>query len=349
MGVRDIEYVELYASERKSAFDYFVSSMGFAAVAESEGRDTRSVLLRQGGVQILLTTGPGTREFLEVHGDGIADIAVTCDDVDATYDAALAAGARSVDGSGSARSVTGFGGVRHTLLPVGASGSDGLPPDRAWTAAADTGSATGSVPAPAAAGGRISSLDHVAVCLEAGTLADYKQFYAEAFGLALYSAEYVAFGDQAMDSLVVRSASGGVTFTLIEPDKKKSAGQIDAFLDRNNGSGVQHLAFLVDEIVPAVRELGDRGVQFLSTPGAYYDLLGKRFPEMGEEIAELRSAHVLADRDEWGYLLQLFTRSPYEHNTLFYEFIQRRGSRGFGSSNIRALYEAVERGRLAAE
>jgi 4-hydroxymandelate synthase len=198
-------------------------------------------------------------------------------------------------------------------------------------------------------GGRIQLLDHVAICVRGDTLADYADFYTNAFEVSRYSTEYVQLGDQAMDSIVVRNLSGGITFTLVAPDAKKSPGQLDAFLDRNGGPGVQHLAFLVDEIIPAVRESRDRGVEFLRAPGAYYDMLIDRLIGMREEIADLQATDVLADRDEWGYLLQLFTRSPYERNTLFYEFIQRRGARGFGSANIRALYEAVERDRQAAE
>lgn len=133
---------------------------------------------------------------------------------------------------------------------------------------------------------------------------------------------------------------------LFEPDPSRQPGQIGAFLDRNSGLGVQHLAFGVDDIIAAVSEYRKRGITFLKTPASYYDLLADRLPGVREEIAQLRAADVLADRDEWGYLLQLFTRSPYQRNTLFYELIQRRGAQGFGA-NIRALYEAVERDRLA--
>jgi 4-hydroxymandelate synthase len=339
MAVREIEYVELYVSDKQPAVDYLASSLGFAQIAASaeDGRD--SVLLRQGTVQLLVTAGPATREFLDAHGDGIADIAFTCDDVAATRDAAVAAGA-SVSGSAPGGPVaSGFGGTCHTLLPVPADAATRLPAGRRWTAAS---------PADRPAG-RIRLLDHVAVCLEGGTLADYADFYRDAFGLVRYSTEYLEVGDQAMDSIVVRSPSGGVTFTLLEPDPTKSAGQLDAFLARNGGPGVQHLAFGVDEIIPAVREFRDQGVEFLRTPASYYDMLAERLAGLHGEIADLRAAHVLADRDEWGYLLQLFTRSPYERNTLFYELIQRRGARGFGSANIRALYEAVERDRLAAQ
>lgn len=338
MGAQDIGYVELYASNRQAAIDYFVLSLGFTVAAESTDDELSSVLLRLGGVRLVVTSGPGTEEFLDTHGDGIADIAFTCDDVAATYAAAVAAGAAVRGPAAGNPVVRGFGGVRHTLLPHRC--GEQLPVGRTWTA----------IPVPAAAWrGRCRALDHVAICLEAGQLQEYVGFYADVFGLAWYSSEYVQAGGTAMDSVVVRSPSGAVTFTMLEPDSARDPGQLDSFLARNSGAGVQHLAFEVDEIIPAVRELRARGVEFLSTPPAYYDRLAERLSGLCPEIADLRATHVLADRDEWGYLLQLFTRSPYERNTLFYELIQRRGARGFGSANIRALYDAVEQDRLAAQ
>jgi 4-hydroxymandelate synthase len=340
MAALDIEYIELYVSDMVPAIDYFLSSLGFRRVTECADYDRDSVLLRQGSMQLVITAGRATSEFLDAHGDGIADIAFTCDDVAGTVDAAVAAGAPMIDSESGNPVVAGFGGVRHTLLPVSQEPGARLPAGRTWT----------SVPsAPVSPEGRIRLLDHVAVCVEAGTLEGYADIYEDGFGLSRYSSEYTEIGDQAMDSIVVRSSSGGITFTLLAQDSTKHAGQIDAFLDRNSGPGVQHLAFEVDDIIPAVHKFRNQGVDFLSTPGTYYDMLLERFPEMRAEIADLRAAHVLADRDEWGYLLQLFTRSPYERNTLFYELIQRRGARGFGSANIRALYEAVERDRMAAQ
>ncbi|HTX85456.1 MAG TPA: 4-hydroxyphenylpyruvate dioxygenase [Streptosporangiaceae bacterium] len=340
MAARNIEYVELYASDRQSAIDYFTFSLGFTQVAESVDQGKHSVLLRQGDVQLIITAGPGTQEFLDAHGDGVADVALSCDDIVASRDAAVAAGALEVSSMPGELTVSVFGGICHTLCPISAEPGTPRPPGRTWIST--------SLPAVQPIG-RIRLLDHVAMCLEGGTLSDYADFYMDAFGLARYSSEYVVLGDQAMDSIVVRSPPGGITFTLVAPDPAKGPGQLDAFLNRNEGPGVQHLAFLVDDIIPAVREFRDQGVEFLSTPATYYEMLLERFSDMREEIADLRAAHVLADRDEWGYLLQLFTRSPHERNTLFYELIQRRGARGFGSANIRALYEAVERDRLAAE
>jgi 4-hydroxymandelate synthase len=339
MVAQEIEYVELYTADQSAVLDYYISALGFTRVAMSAGGAMNSVLLRQGKVQLIVTTGPGTARFLDEHGDGIADIALNCDDVAAVANAAALAGTHVHTTDVGHPVVTGLGGVSHTLLPMPASGNPGLPPGRCWTVAP-----TASV----IPGAQIRLLDHVAICLEGNALADHADSYLAAFGLARYSSEYTALGDQAMSSIVVRSPSGGITFTLVAPDPLRSPGQLNGFLARNGGPGVQHLAFAVDHIIPVVEEFSGRGVEFLSVPPGYYDKLAERLPGLSAEIGELRAASVLADRDEWGYLLQLFTRSPHERNTLFYEFIQRQGAHGFGSANIRALYEAVERDRMTA-
>jgi 4-hydroxymandelate synthase len=337
MGARDIEYIEFCVYDKAAAVDYFVHSVGFALVAESSGHGTDSALLRQGSAQLMITAGPAVGEFLERHGDGVADIALTCEAVDAMLAAGAAAGFSALDPVFGNPALPGFGDVRHTLLPAAPAGRRRPPPGRDWA---------GPPSAPGRPAEHIRRLDHVAVCLPAGTLAACAATYQQVFGLSEYSGEYTELGDQAMNSIVVRSPSFGVTLTLLEQDATRSAGQIAAFIDRNGGAGVQHLAFEVDDIIAAVREFRGAGVDFLSTPATYYEMLADRIPELRAEIADLCASYVLADRDEWGYLLQLFTDSPYERKTLFYELIQRRGARGFGSKNIRALYEAVERDRM---
>jgi 4-hydroxymandelate synthase len=337
VAAEDIEYVELYTSDERSAVEYFVSSFGFTLIAESAGDGSHSSLLRQGSVQLVVTAGRGTEEFLEAHGDGVADIAFACDDVNQAFETAVAAGAPAIGSEPHRQAVSGLFGARHTL--VARSAGSRFPVGRTWV----------SLPqSPVRPAGRIRLLDHVAVVVEGGTLADAADHYTSAFGLPRYSDEYVEIGEQGLDSIVVRSPSGGITFTILEQDPAKKPGQLEGFLARYGGSGVQHLAFLVDDIVSAVRDYGDHGIDFLSTPGAYYDMLVERLPDVWGEIADLRRTNVLADRDEWGYLLQLFTRSPYQRNTMFYELVQRRGARGFGGANIKALYEAVERDGLAA-
>jgi 4-hydroxymandelate synthase len=335
---QDVAYVELYTGDHRSALDYFVSALGFTRVAESSGSAGNSVLLRQGGVRLVVTEGPSARAFLDAHGDGIADIAFSCGDVAATRDAALAAGASLVASEPGRVVVSGVGDVCHTL--IAARDATRLPAGREWTDVLPGG-------AGPEAWSWIRLLDHIAVCVTSGTLVECADFYVDGFGLSRYSGEYTEMGEQAMDSIVVRSPSGGITFTLLEQDMSKKPGQIEGFLSRNDGPGVQHLAFGVDNIISAVHDFSGRGIEFLHTPSAYYSMIAARLPEIQAEIADLRAADVLADRDEWGYLLQLFTRSPYRRNTLFYELIQRRGARGFGSANIKALYEAVERDGLA--
>ena len=305
-------------------------------MAECVGDGRRSSLLRHGTVQLVVTAGRGTEEFIEAHGDGIADIAFGCDDPAQTCERAMAAGASLVNSAPGKLAVSGFGDTRHTLVTRSAGAS--LPSDRAWKPVCEA----------SARPGRIWLLDHVAILVEGGTLTDYADFCTEAFGLARYSGEYIEIGEQAIDSIVVRSSSGGITFTILEQDQSKKPGQVEGFISRHGGPGVQHLAFLVDDIVSAVHEYSGQGVEFLDSPNAYYEMLAHRLPGIKEEIADLRATNVLADHDEWGYLLQLFTRSPYKRNTLFYELVQRRGARGFGTANIRALYEAVERDESGA-
>lgn len=338
----DVEYIEIYTSDQRKTTNYFLSSFGFQEEARGRAEGLETVLLRQNGLQLMVTSGPGTEEFLAAHGDGIIDIAFSCEDPAAAAAGALAAGGTDLTAPGTAIPVvSGFGAVRHSLVHRPADRPRALPAGRDWQVTAD----------PAAGGGvanELRLLDHIAVCLQAGTLHDTVRYYIDGFGFEQFYSEYVTVGEQAMDSIVVRSPSTGITFTIIEPDLTKKPGQIDEFLQRNGGAGVQHLAFLVDEIIPAVLEYEARGITFLRTPDTYYDVLAERISGLDETIADLRKTNVLADRDEWGYLLQLFTRSPFERRTLFFELIQRHGAKGFGSANIRALYEAVERARESA-
>jgi 4-hydroxymandelate synthase len=336
VAAQDIEYIEIYTSDRRSAVEYFVSSFGFIPIAESASDGTHSSLLRQGTVQLVITAGRGTEEFLEAHGDGVADIAFACDDVNQAFEMATAAGASVITSGPDVRVISGLFGTRHTLVTRSAGSRS--PVGRTWV---------GLPQSPVLPAGHIRLLDHVAVVAESGKLADSADYYTNAFGLPRYSDEYVEIGEQGLDSIVVRSTCGGITFTILEQDPTKKPGQLEGFLVRYGGPGVQHLAFLVDDIISAVRDYGDRGIDFLSTPSMYYKMLADRLPDIRAEIAGLRSTNVLADRDEWGYLLQLFTRSPYKRNTMFYELVQRRGARGFGVANIKALYEAVERDGLA--
>ncbi|GGV12623.1 VOC family protein [Streptomyces spectabilis] len=206
----------------------------------------------------------------------------------------------------------------------------------------------GFVPVPGAGDGStegvgLVEVDRVAVCLEAGDLDATALFYRRALGFQEVFQERIVVGDQAMESKVVRSAvTGAVTLTLVEPDPRAKAGQIDEFLKSHHGPGVQHLAFSGDDAVRAVRTLAARGVTFLKTPGTYYDLLGERIGLRTHALDELRATNLLVDEDHGGRLFQIFTASAHPRDTLFHEVIERQGARTFGSANIKALYEAVE-------
>jgi len=152
-----------------------------------------------------------------------------------------------------------------------------------------------------------------------------------------------------MDSKVVQSRSGAVTFTLIEPDLSQQPGQIDDFLRNHGGAGVQHIAFAAEDIVKAVGLITSRGVEFLDTPASYYSLLPRRLRLARHTVDELQGLNVLVDEDHDGQLFQIFSRSVHPRNTLFLEVIERLGARTFGSGNIKALYEAVELQRARDE
>jgi len=191
--------------------------------------------------------------------------------------------------------------------------------------------------------GLLRSIDHLAVCVPSGELDRTVNDYQSIFGFTQIFEERIIVGAQAMDSKVVQNESGGLTLTILEPDITKKPGQIDEFVRAHGGAGVQHVAFRTDDITAAVREFSKRGVRFLSTPSSYYDVLTERLGALAVPVDELRELNILADRDHWGLMLQIFTESRHPRNTLFYEVIDRRGGRTFGSNNIKALYEAVDR------
>ncbi|AEB45546.1 4-hydroxyphenylpyruvic acid dioxygenase [Micromonospora maris AB-18-032] len=335
---RDIPYLDLVTDDPQSVIGYLSDQLAFAPAARAVDADRQALALRNGPVTIVVSSPVGAHgpyaKHLDRHGAGIIDVPMTSTDLDADVRRLVRSATPMLPAPAGAARAAGFGPVVHTLLPVGA---DPLPPGLSWTYLPEQPVSRGALD--------IQALDHIAVCLPGGTLQQTADHYADAFGLPRYSSEYIEVGAQAMDSVVVRSPSGAITFTLIEPDLSHAPGQIDEFLDRHAGAGVQHLAFLVDDIVTAVRQGRDAGVSFLTPPGVYYETLLERVTSLRDRIADLRDTGVLADCDEWGYLLQIFTRSPYPRRTLFYELIQRNDARGFGSANIRALYEAVERER----
>ncbi|RSM55252.1 4-hydroxyphenylpyruvate dioxygenase [Amycolatopsis sp. WAC 01376] len=326
----EIDHVEMYVADLEAAATGWKDRYDFSVVTTDRSEDHRSVTLRHAAITLVLTEPLSDRHpgatYLQTHGEGVADIALRTPDVAAAFAAAVKGGAEPVrepekrGDSVVTATVSGFGDVVHTLIE-----SDG-------TEEAVRGKG----------GVELGEIDHFAVCLNAGDLGPTVAFYERALGFKQIFEEHIVVGAQAMNSTVVQSLSGAVTLTLIEPDKTADPGQIDDFIKEHHGSGVQHIAFTSPDAVTAVKELSSRGVEFLKTPDAYYDMLGGRIELETHSLDDLRETKLLADEDHGGQLFQIFTASTHPRKTIFFEIIERQGAGTFGSSNIKALYEAVE-------
>lgn len=348
MDITSIDHLELYVEDSEHVAARLQQAYGFTVQGRG-GPETgltgrRSILLRQRGITLVVTTAVdghhGAAEYVRRHGDGVAVAGVAVADARAAFIEAVERGAYPVTppilygrrgASATFASVRGFGDVELRFT------SRDTP---------DTPFAPGVIEetrATASPGGLLEEVDHLAVLVPAGDLDKTVRRYVEVFGLTQTFEERIQVGKQAMDSKVVSNRSGSVTFTLIEPDTTRTPGQIDAFLEAHGGPGVQHIAFRTADITRSVPDVSAAGVRFLTTPPRYYDTLNDRLGPVGVPLATLRELNILADRDHWGVMLQIFTESEHPRRTLFYELIDRRGAKTFGSNNIKALYEAVDR------
>ena len=348
MRTLSIDHIEFYVGDAIAMTQSLCSVYGFRVYGHG-GPETglpgqRSVLLGQGAIRILLTSGlredhPAS-QFVARHGDGVAVIGFRADA--AAYPDAVGAGATSIGPPRSwendqARVVTaeieGFGEVAYRLVERYGLDGEFLP----GAIVMEPGAAAEG------AGDLLTLIDHVALCVPAGKLDPTIAFHEQVLGFTVIFQEYVEVGAQGMTSKVVQSPSGGATFTIIEPDLSRQAGQIDDFLAWHGGAGVQHLAFLTQDIAAAVRTCTERGAGFAVTPSSYYDMLDDRLGPTEIPVETLRPLGVLVDRDHWGQMYQIFAKSTHIRRTYFHELIERRGARTFGMSNIPALYAAKDR------
>ncbi|MBD0690010.1 4-hydroxyphenylpyruvate dioxygenase [Streptomyces sp. CBMA123] len=337
MSIQTIARVEFHCADADKTAAGLHADYDFTADPPSTSADgTRTIDLRQGSIRLRLTSAadPGhpVSAYVARHGDGVAALALGCADPRAALERAERHGARVLDRE--ACLIAGFGDTALRFTSMHAAGP--AEPAGPATDPADTA-------AEPAGPGLLDALDHVAICLPGGELAGAVRFCEAALGFHAIFEEYIEVGEQAMDSTVVQSASGLVTFTLIEPDTARRPGQIDEFLAAHGGAGVQHLAFSTHDIATAVRTIRARGVEFLTTPGAYFDALTERLGGTAIPVETLRDLHVLVDQDHGGQLFQIFARSTHPRRTSFLELIERQGAGTFGTANIKALYEAVER------
>ncbi|MEV7014967.1 4-hydroxyphenylpyruvate dioxygenase [Streptomyces sp. NPDC093991] len=345
-----VSHVELYVTDAEAAASAFVDGYGFQVCATAErggGPEgaSRSLALRQAGIVLVVTqalddTHPAAA-FVARHGDGIADIALSAADAREAFADAVSRSAVPLaepaerDGWVTAAVAAGFDDVRHTLVQRPAGHTDTAVPLPGFEPVAEPAEASGE---PVG----LTVLDHVAVSVPMGQLAESTGYYERVFGYASVYEELMVQGTEAMDSKAVRSPAGDLTFTVLAPSPEHDAGHLGDFLERHGSGGVHHLAFATPDIVTAVDRMLERGIVFLGTPDTYYDRLEQRLKLNRHSMAELRKARILADEDHGGQLFQIFTRTVHPRRTVFYEIIERAGADSFGGGNVRALYDAVQ-------
>jgi 4-hydroxyphenylpyruvate dioxygenase len=345
------DHVELWVGNAKQAAYFYERVLGFTRTAyagpETGVRDRASYVLEQGDVHLVVTSG--LREDSEItrfacrHGDGAKDIALRVPDAREAYRQTVQRGATGVSephwvedefGRVELASISTYGDVVHTFVNRSEYTGPYLPGYVAQ-------------PSPNGAGGvGLTNIDHVVGNVELGRMNHWVQFYERAFGMT----EMIHFSDEdisteysALMSKVMTDGQGKIKFPINEPAEGKRKSQIEEYLEFNHGPGVQHIALASTDIVATVEALKERGLLFLQTPDAYYEEVPERVGEIDEDYDDLRRLGILADRDDDGYLLQIFTKTAQDRPTLFFEVIERHGARGFGDGNFKALFEAIER------
>ena len=348
LHLKRVHHVEFWVGNAKQAAFYYRHAFGFSGIAysglETGRRDAVSYVLGQDKATFLLTSplhpDHPAAEHLRRHGDGVRDIAFEVDDVDAAFAAAVERGASPAvephtleDQHGRVRhaAIHTYGDTLHSFLARADYPGPFLPGYRA-----------DAVPGRDAG---ILRIDHIVGNVELGRMNEWADWYHRVLGFN----RYISFDDKdisteysALMSIVMSDDSYSIKFPINEPAPGRKKSQIDEYLDAYGGPGVQHLALQTRDEIATVAALEQNGVEFLRVPDSYYDRLPSRVGDLDEPIEKIRQLGILVDRDQEGYLLQIFSKPVEDRPTLFFEIIQRKGSRGFGKGNFRALFEAIE-------
>jgi 4-hydroxyphenylpyruvate dioxygenase len=349
--INGTDYIEFYVGNAKQSSLYYRTAFGFRLVAyrgpETGTRDRASYVLEQDAVRLVLTTplrptGP-VAAHVAAHGDGVRDIALWVDDARRAFEVAVERGASAVqaptvlqdaDGEVVTAAIATYGDTVHSLVER-----------RGYRGAFMPGFVrleSRDQPAPVG----LRYVDHCVGNVELGAMNTWVTFYERVLGffnLVSFDDKDISTEYSALMSKVVSSGNGRIKFPLNEPAQGKRKSQIDEYLEFYGGPGVQHIAIATDDIVQTVTALRDRGVEFLRVPATYYDSVSDRVGRIDEDLGPLRDLGILVDRDDEGYLLQVFTKPVEDRPTLFYEIIQRKGAKSFGAGNFKALFEAIER------
>ena len=347
----EFDHLELWVGNAKQAAHYYCTAFGFEPLAyagpETGVRGRASYVVRQNDLTLVLTSALGAdgpvAEHVLRHGDGVRDVALRTTDAREAYGAAVAGGARGLleptvseddDGTVVVAQIGTYGDTVHTIVERSAYRGRWLPGFQPWSAVMPTAQRVG-----------LQRIDHCVGNVGWGEMERWCDYYAKALGFS----QLVSFDDKdisteytALRSKVMQSASGRVKMPINEPAEGLKRSQIEEYLDFYGGAGIQHVAIATDDIAATVRALRANGVELLETPGTYYDTLGERVGAIEEDVAVLRELSILVDKDDLGYMLQIFTKPLQDRPTLFFEIIQRRGSLSFGKGNFKALFVSIE-------
>jgi 4-hydroxyphenylpyruvate dioxygenase len=350
--VTGMDAIVFAVGNARQAAHFYSTAFGMRCVAyrgpETGCRDEAAYVLESGSARFVLRgpVRPDTdlARHVAAHGDGVIDLAIGVPSAREAFRYAVAHGARPVeephieeDSAGQVvrAAIATYGDTRHSLIER----SDYAGPYLPGYVAADPVVSPPPVP-------YFTAVDHCVGNVELGLMDEWVGFYHQVMGFSNmkeFVGDDIATEYSALMSKVVADGSRKVKFPINEPAVGKKKSQIDEYLEFYGGPGVQHIALVTDDIVSAVRHMRAAGVEFLPTPDSYYDTLGEWVGDTRVHVDELRDLRVLADRDEDGYLLQIFTRPVQDRPTVFFELIERHGSQGFGKGNFKALFEAIER------
>jgi 4-hydroxyphenylpyruvate dioxygenase len=348
LQLKSIDHIHFWVGNAKQAMYYWWKGFGLQPVAysglETGNRQFASYVLQSQQIRIVVSApyGPSSEIAAHhlVHGDGVKTIALEVDDVEQAYNTTLARGARSgwspraeIDVFGELRTaaIQAYGEVLHVFVDRSSYGGPFAPGYRPMDLPA---SSTG-----------LAAVDHIVGNVQLGKMNEWVNFYHRVMGFR----QLIHFDDQdisteysALMSKVMQNGSGRIKFPINEPAEGKKKSQIEEYLDYYLTPGVQHLALSTGDILETVQALKANGIEFLRVPDSYYEVLPERVGEIREPLDKIKELGILVDRDDEGYLLQIFSRPIQDRPTVFIEVIQRRGSRGFGKGNFQALFEALE-------
>jgi len=354
MPIDGWDHLEIWVGNAKQSAYFYESAYGFTRTAyagpETGVRDRASYVLEQGDIRFVLTSGlRGDSEicrWAQAKGDSVRDVALAVPGATNAYRQAVQRGARGVvephwveddHGRVELAAIATYGDNIHSFVNRSEYSGAYLP---GYVSASPNGEPSRGV--------GLIAIDHVVGNVELGRMDEWVDFYARVLGftqLTHFSDEDISTEYSALMSKVMTDGEGKIKFPINEPAEGKKRSQIEEYLEFHGGPGVQHVAMQSEDIVKSVAALREHGVLFIATPDTYYDIVQERVGEIEQSWDDLRAMGILADRDEEGYLLQLFTKIVQDRPTLFFEVIERHGSRGFGIGNFKSLFEATERER----